>query len=84
MVYIEPYPKSRAKRLYKREIQVDHDREADEDAVKFEAFVGIAPTRFLDLFEMVSRKDGQGYALKSEAPSERTKGGHLGIFGGGG
>jgi len=78
VVYIEPYPKSRAKRLYKRAIQVDHDREADEDAVKFEAFVGIAPTRFLDLFEMVSRKDGQGYALKSEAPSEGPKGVTLG------
>lgn len=78
VVYIEPYPKSRAKRLYKRAIQVDHDREADDDAVKFEAFVGIAPTRFLDLFEMVSRKDGQGYALKSEAPNEGPKGVTLG------
>lgn len=44
VVYIEPYPKSRAKKLYKRQIQVDHDREADQDAVKFEAFVGIAPS----------------------------------------
>lgn len=78
VVYIEPYPKSRAKRLYKRAIQVDHDREADDDAVKFDAFVGIAPTRFLDLFEMVLRKDDQGYALKSEAPSEGPKGVTLG------
>jgi deoxycytidylate deaminase len=65
VVYIEPYPKSRAKKLYKRAIQVDHDSTADHDAVKFEAFVGVAPTRFLDLFEMVQRKDGQGYALKT-------------------
>jgi deoxycytidylate deaminase len=81
VVYIEPYPKSRAKKLYKRAIQVDHDREADDDAVKFDAFVGIAPTRFLDLFEMVSRKDRQGYALKSEAPSEGPKGVTLGSLG---
>jgi len=74
VVYIEPYPKSRAKKLYKRAIQVDQDREADDDAVKFEAFVGIAPSRFLDLFEMVKRKDGQGYALKATAPIGGPKG----------
>ncbi len=74
VVYIEPYPKSRAKKLYKRAIQVDHDREADDDAVRFEAFVGIAPTRFLDLFDMVSRKDNQGYALKTTAPDNDPKG----------
>jgi deoxycytidylate deaminase len=70
VVYIAPYPKSRAKKLYKRAIQVDQDREADSDAVKFEAFVGIAPSRFLDLFEMVKRKDSQGYALKAAATGD--------------
>jgi deoxycytidylate deaminase len=74
VVYIQPYPKSRAKMLYKRGIQVDQDREADQDAVRFEAFVGIAPSRFLDLFEMVSRKDEQGYALPKVAPSGTPKG----------
>ncbi len=74
VVYIEPYPKSRAKKLYKRAIQVDHDREADDDAVRFDAFVGIAPTRFLDLFDMVGRKDDQGYALKTTAPGNGPKG----------
>ena len=78
VVYIEPYPKSRAKKLYKRAIQVDQDREADDDAVKFEAFVGIAPSRFLDLFEMVTRKDDQGYSLKVEAPHNGPKGVRLG------
>ena len=74
VVYIEPYPKSRAKKLYRRAIQVDEDRSADQDAVKFDAFVGVAPTRFLDLFEMVTRRDGQGYALAATAPSESPKG----------
>jgi deoxycytidylate deaminase len=74
VVYIEPYPKSRAKKLYKRTIQVDQDREADDDAVKFESFVGVAPTRFLDLFEMVPRKDLNGYALPDSAPRELPKG----------
>jgi cytidine deaminase len=81
VVYIEPYPKSRAKRLYKRAIQVDQDREADHDAVKFDAFVGIAPSRFLDLFEMVKRKDGQGYSLKDTAPDQGPKGVTLGSLG---
>jgi cytidine deaminase len=78
VVYIEPYPKSRAKKLYKRAIQVDLDSAADQDAVKFEAFVGIAPTRFFDLFEMVSRKDSQGYSLSQGAPRGTPKGVMLG------
>ena len=81
VVYIEPYPKSRAKKLYKRAIQVDHDREADNDAVKFDAFVGIAPSRFLDLFEMVNRKDTQGYSLRLTAPNWSAEGCHLGLIG---
>lgn len=64
VVYIEPYAKSRAKQLYKRSIRVDHDEEFDTDAVKFEAFVGVSPSRFFDLFQMVDRKDTQGYAYK--------------------
>jgi hypothetical protein len=60
--------------LYKRRIQVDQDREADQDAVRFEAFVGVAPSRFLDLFEMVGRKDEYGYALSRVAPSGAPKG----------
>lgn len=74
VVYIEPYPKSRAKKLYKRSIQVDHDREADENALKFEAFVGVASTRFLDLFEMVSRKDRNDFALPILAQQGSPKG----------
>ena len=46
----------------------------NEDAVRFDAFVGIAPTRFLDLFDMVVRKDDQGYALKTTAPGNGPKG----------
>jgi cytidine deaminase len=74
VVYIEPYPKSRAKKLYKRAIRVDHDTSSDPDAVKFEAFVGIAPTRFFDLFEMAVRKDDQGYSLSINSPSAGPKG----------
>jgi deoxycytidylate deaminase len=70
VVYIEPYAKSRAKQLYKRAIRVDHDDDFDPDAVKFEAFVGVSPARFFDLFQMVRRKDEQGYALKADVHGE--------------
>jgi hypothetical protein len=37
--------------------------------VRFDAFVGVAPSRFIDLFDMVKRKDSQGYALSPRATS---------------
>jgi cytidine deaminase len=81
VVYIEPYPKSRAKRLYKRAIRVDEDRDADTDAVQFEAFVGVAPGRFIDIFDMVERKDRQGYSLDPVASANASpKGVKLGAL----
>ena len=51
VVYIEPYPKSMTKELYRKMISVDRDPEADTDAVRFEPFVGVAPRRYFELFE---------------------------------
>ena len=51
VVYIEPYPKSMTKDLYRRAVRVDEDL-ADADALVFDAFVGVAPGRYADLFEM--------------------------------
>ncbi|MDH5325602.1 MAG: anti-phage dCTP deaminase [Gammaproteobacteria bacterium] len=62
VVYIEPYPKSMAKQLYKRSVCVDDD-DADTDAVRFESFVGIAPRKYFELFQMTKRKDKFGYKL---------------------
>jgi cytidine deaminase len=64
VVFIEPYPKSLAKELYKKTINVDGKKEATGIAVDFVPFVGIAPRRFLDLFQMPKRKDPRGRALK--------------------
>lgn len=59
VVYVEPYPKSMAMKLYKDSITVD--RTCDQDnLVSFEAFVGMAPRRYLDLFEMRKRKTSDG------------------------
>ena len=69
VVYIEPYPKSMAKDLYRKSMRVDGDPEADADAVRFEAFVGVAPRRYLKWFEMSLRKDARGYAVSEDVSS---------------
>jgi cytidine deaminase len=55
VVYIEPYPKSLAIDLYDRMIQAD-EGPAHKDAVRFDPFVGVAPRRYAELFEIRSRK----------------------------
>ncbi|MCP4327613.1 MAG: hypothetical protein GY791_04145 [Alphaproteobacteria bacterium] len=62
VVYIEPYPKSLAKELYNKSINVDGDM-ADDDAVIFEPFMGISPRRYGEFFAMRDRKDEKGNAL---------------------
>ena len=64
VVYIEPYPKSMAKDLYKGSLDVDDDPEADGDAVSFRPFVGVSPRRYLAFFEMPRRKDARGHVVE--------------------
>lgn len=59
VIYVEPYPKSMATDLYPDSIVVDSESREDE-LVNFEPFVGIAPRRYLDFFEMKVRKDPEG------------------------
>lgn len=49
VVYIEPYPKSKAEELHWDAISVD---EAVEKRIPFVPFVGVGPRRFFDLFSM--------------------------------
>jgi len=67
VVYIEPYPKSKAFQFYKAEIS---DTIKDNKKVVFEPFTGVGPQRFVDLFAVSStrwysrkRKDKNGKAL---------------------
>jgi len=67
VVYIEPYPKSKAVQFYPNEITDDR---TDEIKVVFEPFTGVGPQRFVDLFSVSSarwyarkRKNKQGYKL---------------------
>jgi len=68
VVYIEPYPKSLAPQLYLDSIAVDSSDEAI-DQVNFVPFVGIAPRKYMVLFEMVRRKDDYGNTIQFD----RTK-----------
>ena len=58
--YIEPYPKSRAKKLHGDSILIDPITPS-EKMVNFQPFRGIAPSRYFELFDSGdSRKDGNG------------------------
>ncbi len=52
VVYIEPYPKSKTFDFYKTEISNRFEKEK----VLFEPFVGVGPSKYIDLFAMKSRK----------------------------
>lgn len=69
VVFIEPYPKSKAVELFSDSIQLGgaEDESNKENHVCFEEFVGIGPRRFFDLFSMklssgmeIIRKDEKG------------------------
>jgi deoxycytidylate deaminase len=71
VVYIEPYPKSLAYDLHKDAIIVDEPFRKNDTAtpidnrIAFDAFVGIAPRRYADLFSMTS-KSGRIIRRKDE------------------
>ncbi|MCB2462707.1 hypothetical protein KQ705_15750, partial [Listeria monocytogenes] len=54
VVYVEPYPKSRALEFHSESIHLKSqlDEKHDEKLVAFEPFIGVGPRRFLDLFSM--------------------------------
>jgi deoxycytidylate deaminase len=62
VVYIEPYPKSMAAKLYPDSISVD-SRVIGDGVVEFAPFTGVAPRRYADLFTMPKRKDEKGLAV---------------------
>lgn len=53
VIFMEPYPKSRAKQLHKHEIEIE---KISETRVSFMPFLGISPFRYRDIFEKRSRK----------------------------
>jgi len=63
VVFIEPYAKSLVKNLHDDSIRIE-DSAGPEGRVRFEAFVGLAPKRYMDFFAMKERKEGDGTAVK--------------------
>ncbi|HGO5822964.1 TPA: anti-phage dCTP deaminase [Mannheimia haemolytica] len=75
VVYVEPYPKSKALDFHNDsiELQTNLDDKKSTDKVIFEPFIGVGPRRFLDLFSMslgsgtkLRRKDKEGAILDRE------------------
>lgn len=62
VVYLEPYPKSYASLQHRDSISVDPDGKTDK--VQFDAFIGVSPFRYRDLFEKGKRKYSGGLAQK--------------------
>jgi cytidine deaminase len=83
VVYVEPYPKSRALDLHSEAISLNTslDNQPEQCRVTFEPFTGVGARRFLDLFSMslgggskLRRKDNQGDTIewKKESAVART------------
>lgn len=70
LVFLEPYPKSYARKLHpdsitferKEAMDVGHSPE-EGGKVLFEPFIGISPRRYRDIFEKKKRKDDKGHAM---------------------
>jgi deoxycytidylate deaminase len=68
VVYIEPYPKSRAKALHGNEIEVENK---SLSRVEFTPFLGISPGRYRDIFQKGRRKGADGHAKQWYHDEER-------------
>lgn len=84
VVYVEPYPKSKALEFHSESIELRSSFEQGktaEDKVIFEPFIGVGPRRFLDLFSMSlgagsklkrKQKDGRIIPWEGDNKSIRT------------
>jgi deoxycytidylate deaminase len=74
VVYVEPYPKSKAKQLHGDAIQIDPEQDGAKGKVTFEPFVGIAPRQYQDIFDARNlRKDDAGNIFNWEAKGMRPE-----------
>jgi cytidine deaminase len=73
VVYLEPYPKSRAEMLHKEEIALDpKDPATAGEKVVFVPFTGVAPRQFARLFSMAVRGRKNGVSL-DEWPNKQAE-----------
>lgn len=65
VIYLEPYPKSKAKDLHGEEIELESTGgSANEGKIVFMAFTGVAPRQYECVFSMSARGVKRGFALK--------------------
>lgn len=67
VIYMEPYPKSKAKELHEHEIEIE---KTSNTRVSFLPFLGISPVRYRDIFQKGKRKK-EGAALSWMAGAPR-------------
>jgi cytidine deaminase len=73
VVYLEPYPKSRAAVLHKEEINLDPKNRLEAgERIVFISFIGVAPRQFPRLFSMAGRGRKNGLALDQWRERQRT------------
>ncbi|MBI5520893.1 MAG: hypothetical protein HY916_12655 [Desulfovibrio sp.] len=74
VVYIEPYPKSRAKAFFSDFLADDNQPSEAEGRLQMAQFIGIAPESYVTLFRQCGeRKDKNGFLLnRSVSPMPRT------------
>jgi cytidine deaminase len=73
VVYLEPYPKSRARNLHGEEMEWESkDGREEEGKVVFFAFTGVAPRQFRQLFSMTERGAKKGRSLNKWLADRRS------------
>ncbi|WP_241823739.1 anti-phage dCTP deaminase [Sphingomonas sp. Sph1(2015)] len=66
VIYMEPYPKSKAKELHEHEIEIERE---SMTRVSFMPFLGISPFRYRDIFQKGKRKkDGVALSWYNQGP----------------
>lgn len=73
VVYIEPYPKSKAAKLYPDSISVDKEGTSPENTVKFDSFIGVSPIFYSEYFEAVERKTDSGEMIDWKPENARPR-----------
>jgi cytidine deaminase len=69
VIYIEPYPKSRASELHGDSIAVEQDPE-DPKRVSFRSFVGLSPRQYFRLFSVGDAPRKEGSKVKKWKPED--------------
>jgi deoxycytidylate deaminase len=78
VIYLEPYPKSKAQELYSEEItSKEWSGQINQDMVEFIAYTGIAPRQYQRLFSMENRGKKRGI---SKNKWEETKSSLLPLY----